>query len=232
MLVTTLTKKMAEDLSDYLDQNQIKVKYIHHSIDTMERAEIIRDLRLGKFDVLVGINLLREGLDIPEVALVAVLDADKEGLLRSETSLIQTVGRAARNVNGRVIMYADTITASMQTTINETLRRRTIQMRYNEEHHIQPKPIVKGIRSVLASLSPKEKETEKPTKGYAPYIEMDDASMAADPIILQMSKEQLTKSIAHTTALMKEAAKNLDFIQAAQYRDELMRLQQMMEEKN
>lgn len=232
VLVTTLTKRMAEELTEFLLNHSIKANYIHSDVATLDRVKIMNDLRSGVYDVLVGVNLLREGLDLPEVSLVAILDADKEGFLRSHRSLTQMVGRAARNVHGKVIMYADTITASMQTTINETLRRRTIQMRYNEEHHIQPKPIVKGIRSVLASLSPKEKETEKPTKGYAPYIEMDDASMAADPIILQMSKEQLTKSIAHTTALMKEAAKNLDFIQAAQYRDELVRLQQMMEGKN
>ena len=232
VLVTTLTKRMAEELTEFLLNHSIKANYIHSDVATLDRVKIMNDLRSGVYDVLVGVNLLREGLDLPEVSLVAILDADKEGFLRSHRSLTQMVGRAARNVHGKVIMYADTITASMQTTINETLRRRTIQMRYNEEHHIQPKPIVKGIRSVLASLSPKEKETEKPTKGYAPFIEMDDASMAADPIILQMSKEQLTKSIAHTTALMKEAAKNLDFIQAAQYRDELMRLQQMMEGKN
>ena len=232
VLVTTLTKRMAEELTEFLLNHSIKANYIHSDVATLDRVKIMNDLRSGVYDVLVGVNLLREGLDLPEVSLVAILDADNEGFLRSHRSLTQMVGRAARNVHGKVIMYADTITASMQTTINETLRRRTIQMRYNEEHHIQPKPIVKGIRSVLASLSPKEKETEKPTKGYAPYIEMDDASMAADPIILQMSKEQLTKSIAHTTALMKEAAKNLDFIQAAQYRDELVRLQQMMEEKN
>ena len=232
VLVTTLTKRMAEELTEFLLNHSIKANYIHSDVATLDRVKIMNDLRSGVYDVLVGVNLLREGLDLPEVSLVAILDADKEGFLRSHRSLTQMVGRAARNVHGKVIMYADTITASMQTTINETLRRRTIQMRYNEEHHMQPKPIVKGIRSVLASLSPKEKETEKPTKGYAPYIEMDDASMAADPIILQMSKEQLTKSIAHTTALMKEAAKNLDFIQAAQYRDELVRLQQMMEGKN
>ena len=232
VLVTTLTKRMAEELTEFLLNHSIKANYIHSDVATLDRVKIMNDLRSGVYDVLVGVNLLREGLDLPEVSLVAILDADKEGFLRSHRSVTQRVGRAARNVHGKVIMYADTITASMQTTINETLRRRTIQMRYNEEHHIQPKPIVKGIRSVLASLSPKDKETEKPTKGYAPYIEIDDASMAADPIILQMSKEQLTKSIAHTTALMKEAAKNLDFIQAAQYRDELMRLQQMMEGKN
>lgn len=232
VLVTTLTKRMAEELTEFLLNHSIKANYIHSDVATLDRVKIMNDLRSGVYDVLVGVNLLREGLDLPEVSLVAILDADKEGFLRSHRSLTQMVGRAARNVHGKVIMYADTITASMQTTINETLRRRTIQMRYNEEHHIQPKPIVKGIRSVLASLSPKEKETEKPTKGYAPYIEIDDASMAADPIILQMSKEQLTKSIAHTTALMKEAAKKLDFIQAAQYRDELVRLQQMMEGKN
>ena len=232
VLVTTLTKRMAEELTEFLLNHSIKANYIHSDVATLDRVKIMNDLRSGVYDVLVGVNLLREGLDLPEVSLVAILDADKEGFLRSHRSLTQMVGRAARNVHGKVIMYADTITASMQTTINETLRRRTIQMRYNEEHHMQPKPIVKGIRSVLASLSPKEKETEKPTKGYAPYIEMDDASMAADPIILQMSKEQLIKSIAHTTALMKEAAKKLDFIQAAQYRDELVRLQQMMEGKN
>lgn len=192
----------------------------------------MNDLRAGVYDVLVGVNLLREGLDLPEVSLVAILDADKEGFLRSHRSLTQTAGRAARNVNGKVIMYADNITESMQRTIDETARRRTIQLQYNADHNITPRQIVKAITSAL----PTSKETEpttsmQKTAAQRVYIEPEGASFAADPIVRSMSKEELQKSIANTTALMKQAAKDLDFMQAAQYRDEIIRLQKELEEK-
>ena len=234
VLVTTLTKRMAEDLTDYYKEVGVRVKYLHSDIDTLERSEIIRDMRLDVFDVLVGINLLREGLDIPEVSLVAILDADKEGFLRSETSLIQTIGRAARNAEGRVIMYADNITDSMQKTIDETARRRSIQLKYNADHGITPKQIVKAITSALptskeegAKIVPMGAEGSKPRV----YVEPESAAFVADPIVRSMSKEELEKSIANTTALMKQAAKDLDFMQAAQYRDEIIRLQKELEEK-
>ena len=228
VLVTTLTKRMAEELTEYLLNNGIKANYIHSDVATLDRVKIMADLRSGVFDVLVGVNLLREGLDLPEVSLVAILDADKEGFLRSHRSLTQTAGRAARNVNGKVIMYADRITESMQKTIDETDRRRSIQLKYNADNHITPKQIVKEIKGILSS-NRNEAEKDKINK-YA-YIEPEPTAFVADPIIKKMSKAQLNKSITVTTEKMKEAAKNLDFIQAAQYRDEIERLQNQLEMK-
>lgn len=229
VLITTLTKRMAEELTEFLLNHDVKAAYIHSDVATLDRVKIMADLRSGVYDVLVGVNLLREGLDLPEVSLVAILDADKEGFLRSHRSLTQTVGRAARNVHGKVIMYADTITESMQQTIDETSRRRMIQLKYNEEHHITPRQIVKAITSALPTA---KQETAKQPKIYEPkaFVEQEGA-FAADPIIKRMSKEELRKSIENTTQLMKQAAKDLDFLQAAQYRDEIIRLQGMLEEK-
>ena len=231
VLVTTLTKRMAEELTEYLLDHGVKTNYIHSDVATLDRVRIMNALRAGEYDVLVGVNLLREGLDLPEVSLVAILDADKEGFLRSHRSLTQTAGRAARNVNGKVIMYADTITQSMQRTIDETARRRTIQMQYNAEHHITPQQIVKDIKGALTGNI----TTVETTKGYRSqaggYVEPDAVAFAADPIVERMTRQQLEKSIANTTALMKQAAKELDFIQAAQYRDEIARLQEQLELK-
>lgn len=241
VLVTTLTKRMAEELTEYLLSHDVRANYIHSDVATLDRVKIMNDLRAGVYDVLVGVNLLREGLDLPEVSLVAILDADKEGFLRSHRSLTQTAGRAARNVNGMVIMYADRITDSMQKTIDETARRRQIQLRYNEEHGIVPQQIRKDIKGSLASLSQSadgqpvaaasasSPATGTKPKQYQPYIEPDTYAYAADPIVKRMTKKQLEKSIADTTLLMKEAAKNLDFLQAAQYRDEIVRLQDLLE---
>ena len=235
VLVTTLTKRMAEELTEYLLNHEIKANYIHSDVATLDRVKIMNDLRAGVYDVLVGVNLLREGLDLPEVSLVAILDADKEGFLRSHRSLTQTAGRAARNVNGKVIMYADTITESMQKTIDETARRRSIQLKYNEEHHIIPKQIEKKIGSTLAVSSQTNnngKEDIRQNSKYKDvYLEPETGAFAADPIVKRMSKAELEKSIANTTALMKQAAKDLDFIQAAQYRDEIIRLQNQLKEK-
>lgn len=235
VLVTTLTKRMAEELTEYLLNHEIKANYIHSDVATLDRVKIMNDLRAGVFDVLVGVNLLREGLDFPEVSLVAILDADKEGFLRSHRSLTQTAGRAARNVNGKVIMYADTITESMQKTIDETARRRSIQLKYNEDHHITPKQIKKQIGSSLASLSVESNDRKDAVtqNGKYPgiYLEPESGAFAADPIVKRMSKAELEKSIANTTALMKQAAKDLDFIQAAQYRDEIIRLQEQLKDK-
>ena len=235
VLVTTLTKRMAEELTEYLLNHEIKANYIHSDVATLDRVKIMNDLRAGVFDVLVGVNLLREGLDLPEVSLVAILDADKEGFLRSHRSLTQTAGRAARNVNGKVIMYADTITESMQKTIDETARRRSIQLKYNEDHHITPKQIKKQIGSSLASLSVESNDRKDAVtqNGKYPgiYLEPESGAFAADPIVKRMSKTELEKSIANTTALMKQAAQDLDFIQAAQYRDEIIRLQEQLKDK-
>ena len=230
-LVTTLTKRMAEELTEYLLNHGVKANYIHSDVATLDRVKIMNDLREGVFDVLVGVNLLREGLDLPEVSLVAILDADKEGFLRSHRSLTQTAGRAARNVNGKVIMYADKVTASMQLTIDETMRRREKQLRYNELHHITPKQITKGIKRNALNETALEAGQPKATQTYKPYIEEEHVAFAADPIVKSMSRGQLEKSIANTTRLMKKAAKELDFIQAAQFRDELLRLQAMLDEK-
>ena len=229
VLVTTLTKRMAEELSEYLLNHNIPTAYIHSDVATLDRVQILDDLRGGKYDVLVGVNLLREGLDLPEVSLVAIIDADKEGFLRSRRSLIQTAGRAARNVNGKVIMYADTITASMQLTIDETARRRTKQLQYNEAHHITPTQIVKGLKH--SNLSSPDGTTDTGTTAKQIYIGPQEGAFAADPIIERMTRQQLEKSIADTTKLMKEAAKKLDFLQAAQYRDEIIRLQKELELK-
>ena len=225
VLVTTLTKRMAEELSQFLLNHDIQTAYIHSEVSTLDRVKILENLRNGTYDVLVGVNLLREGLDLPEVSLVAILDADKEGFLRSHRSLTQTAGRAARNINGKVIMYGDHITASMQLTIDETLRRRTKQLKYNEEHGITPKQIEKALTSTLVELehaanTPQTDDVQQPV-----------AAFAADPVIERMTRPQLEKSIAQTTRLMKEAAKKLDFLQAAQYRDEIIRLQKELELK-
>ena len=230
-LVTTLTKRMAEELTEYLLNHDVKANYIHSDVATLDRVKIMNDLRSGVFDVLVGVNLLREGLDLPEVSLVAILDADKEGFLRSHRSLTQTAGRAARNVNGKVIMYADTITESMRKTIDETLRRRTIQLKYNEEHNITPQQIEKSIKGGLAGAAKSMQQKQSSPYYTTAYQGPGDGAFAADPIIRKMSAAELRKSIENTAALMKEAAKQLDFMQAAQYRDEMLRLQKLLDEK-
>ena len=222
-LVTTLTKRMAEELTKYLTKLNVKVRYIHSEVDTMERVEILRDLRLGEFDVLVGVNLLREGLDLPEVSLVAIIDADKEGFLRNNRSLTQTAGRAARNANGLVIFYADKVTDSMQNTIDETNRRRSIQMAYNEEHGITPTTVLKSREEIMNQQSILDIRGPKNA-----YIEPDKPSMAADPVLDYMDRDQLEKTMADTERKMKKAAKELDFISAAQFRDELFALKEKL----
>ena len=234
ILVTTLTKRMAEELTEYLLNHNVKAAYIHSSVANLDRIKIINDLRSGIYDVLVGVNLLREGLDLPEVSLVAILDANKEGFLRSHRSLTQTAGRAARNVNGKVIMYADSVTESMRKTIDETLRRREKQLEYNAQHHITPTQIKRSIKEILPTtknISMSANIANEKMKAQKYNIQSEEIPMVADPIVLKMTKEQLEKSIQNTTALMKEAAKNLDFLQAAQYRDEILRLQAELEQK-
>jgi excinuclease ABC subunit B len=221
VLVTTLTKRMAEELTKYLTRLEIRCRYIHSDVDTLERVQIMEDLRKGLFDVLVGVNLLREGLDLPEVSLVAILDADKEGFLRSARSLTQTAGRAARNINGRVIMYADTITNSMRITIDETNRRREKQLRYNEKHGITPTQIVKAHKSIMGSMQAAAKV----------YVEPEKVDYAADPVVKYMTRTQLLDAIEHTRKAMEAEAKQLNFIEAARYRDEMYALQKMLESK-
>ncbi len=223
VLVTTLTKRMAEELQKYLDKNGIACSYIHSDVDTLDRVEILHQLRMGEFDVLIGVNLLREGLDLPEVSLVAIIDADKEGFLRSERALVQTVGRAARNVNGMVIMYADKVTDSMQKTIDETNRRRAIQEQYNKENNITPTQIIKSLKHNL-------KKSDAPIESDTTYSYDTTKSIAADPVIAYMSTDQLEKTIAKIKKDMEKAAKNLDFIEAARLRDEMFMLKQKLKE--
>jgi excinuclease ABC subunit B len=226
VLVTTLTKRMAEELSKYLTRLEIKCRYIHSDVDTLERVEILRDLRLGVFDVLIGVNLLREGLDLPEVSLVAILDADKEGFLRSAKSLTQTAGRAARNLNSLVIFYADKVTESMRITMEETIRRREIQLKYNEENNITPTQIFKSTESIMGQTS----VANAKGKGPKAYIEKDSFDIAADPVVKYMTKEQLQKLLSQLRREMEKAAKELDFIEAARLRDEMFAIQQKIEE--
>jgi excinuclease ABC subunit B len=221
VLVTTLTKRMAEELTSYLERNGVRCSYIHSDVDTLDRVKILEGLRAGLFDVLIGVNLLREGLDLPEVSLVAILDADKEGFLRSNRSLTQTAGRAARNVNGKVIMYADKITESMQHTIDETNRRREKQLAYNQKHNITPTPLNKAI---TGSVFAKNMEPQA-------YVEKEALSVAADPVVQYMTKAQLEKAIAKTKKAMQEAAKKLEFMEAAQLRDEMIKLEELLKSK-
>lgn len=226
ILVTTLTKRMAEELTKYITAAGVKCRYIHSDVDTLERVKTLRDLRLGNFDVLVGVNLLREGLDLPEVSLVAILDADNEGFLRSERSLIQTSGRAARNLNSKVIMYADTITRSMQAAIDETNRKREKQLRYNEKHNITPAQIQKSVEAIHGQTAVVDKQTQE--KAYAGP---QQTNIAADPVVQYMSKDQLKKAINESRKKMEKAAKELDFLEAAKHRDDMYALEKLFEER-
>ena len=228
VLVTTLTKRMAEELTRFLERADIKCRYIHSEVKTLDRVEILRELRLGIFDVLVGVNLLREGLDLPEVSLVAILDADKEGFLRNERSLVQTIGRAARNEEGQVIMYADRMTGSMQVAIDETNRRRSIQMAYNLEHNITPTTVLKSKESIMGQT--KVADSKKSSRPY--YVESDEQTVAADPVVAYMTKEQLGKLQLQTQKAMEKAAKDLDFIEAARLRDEMLEIKKLLAEKS
>jgi excinuclease ABC subunit B len=225
-LVTTLTKRMAEELANYLAKVGVKCRYIHSEVETLERVEILRDLRLGEYDVLIGVNLLREGLDLPEVSLVAILDADKEGFLRNARSLTQTAGRAARNSNGLVIFYADKITDSMRNTMDETTRRRQVQIAYNEEHGITPRTVTKTREQILATRSILDIRGDDKF-----YVESEEKSLAAEPIIAYANRSQLEKMVEETERQMKKAAKDLDFISAAQLRDEMMALKKQIRER-
>ena len=227
VLVTTLTKRMAEELTKFLERAAVKCRYIHSEVHTLDRVEILRELRLGVFDVLVGVNLLREGLDLPEVSLVAIMDADKEGFLRNQRSLVQTIGRAARNENGRVIMYADKITESMQLAIDETNRRRKTQIDYNLANGITPKTIIRSKDSILGQT--KVADSKKAVKRY--YVEDEEKTLAADPVVAYLSKEELTKMTDRTKKAMEKAAKELEFMEAARLRDEYLALQRLLEEK-
>ena len=228
VLITTLTKRMAEELTKYLDRVSVKCRYIHSEVDTLDRVELLRELRLGVYDVLVGVNLLREGLDLPEVSLVAIMDADKEGFLRNQRSLVQTIGRAARNANGLVIMYADSITESMQAAIDETNRRRAVQQEYNQKNGIVPKTVLKSKEEILKQTS--VADSKKATvKKY--YIEPEEQTLAADPVTAYMSKDELNKLADRTRKAMEKAAKELEFIEAARLRDEYMAIQKLLENK-
>jgi excinuclease ABC subunit B len=227
ILITTLTKRMAEELSKYMDKVGIKSRYIHSEVDSLDRVEILRELRLGVFDVLVGVNLLREGLDLPEVSLVAILDADKEGFLRNERSLVQTIGRAARNINGKVIMYADKMTQSMKTAIDETARRRRIQTEYNIRNNITARSVIKSREEIMEQT--KVADSLKGHKNY--YVENESPSVAADPIVQQMGPDKLKKLIQETRKRMEAAAKDLDFIEAARLRDEIADLKKLVGEE-
>jgi excinuclease ABC subunit B len=228
VLVTTLTKRMAEELTKYLEKSGVKCRYIHSEVKTLDRVEILRELRLGIFDVLVGVNLLREGLDLPEVSLVAILDADKEGFLRNQRSLVQTIGRAARNQNGKVIMYADKTTESMQAAIDETYRRRYIQQEYNKKMNITPTTISKSKASIMDQTQ--VADSKKETKRY--YVENDHPTIAADPVVNYMSLEALKKMIDSTQKNMDKAARDLDFLVAAKLRDEWIELKKLLKQRS
>jgi len=229
VLVTTLTKRMAEELTKYMDRVGIKCRYIHSEVHTLERVELLRELRLGVYDVLVGVNLLREGLDLPEVSLVAILDADKEGFLRNQRSLVQTIGRAARNENGRVIMYADSVTESMELAIEETNRRRKLQIEYNLAHGITPKTVLKSKEAILGQT--KVADSKRSTREKY-YVENEETTLAADPVAAFLSKEELQKMADRTRKAMEKAAKELEFMEAAKLRDEYLAIQKMLEEKS